>query len=143
IAWALRASARHVLDEPDDANGINLRLALGKRLHKADDTSCSRHVALHLLHASSGLERDAAGVEGDAFANKYDGIAAASAGSLPLHDRNVARPVAALPHGKQRVHAELLKRFRTEHFDLHTGLAELLSARGEFGGPEHVRRLVD
>ncbi len=35
------------------------------------------------------------------------------------------------------------QRLRSEHLDLHAELGELLGARGELGGPEHVGRLVD
>ena len=65
------------------------------------------------------------------------------AGALPLHDRDVTGLFAALPHGEQRLHAELLQGFRSEHLDLHAELGELFGARGELGGPEHVGGLVD
>ena len=76
VARTLRGPARHVLDETDDADGVNLRLARRKLVHQPDDASRSRHVALHLLHAGSGLERYAAGIEGDAFADDGDRLAA-------------------------------------------------------------------
>ncbi len=65
------------------------------------------------------------------------------AGALPLHDDDVARPVAALPHGKQRAHAELLQRLGPQQLHLHAELGQRLGARGELGGPEHVGGLVD
>ena len=76
VARTLRAAARHVLDEPDDADGVDLRLALGELVHQPDHAGRARHVALHVLHAGGGLERDAAGVEGDALADDGDRVAA-------------------------------------------------------------------
>ena len=70
VARTLRGAARHVLDETDDADGVHLRLALGKLMHETDDAGRARHVALHVLHAGRGLDRDAAGVEGDALADE-------------------------------------------------------------------------
>ena len=136
-------AARHVLDEPDDADGVDLGLALGERLHQPDNASRARHVALHVLHAGGGLERDAAGVEGDALADQRDRVAALRAGTAPLHYHDVARLLAALPDGQQRTHAEPLQRLRSEHFDLHAELCEFLGARRELGRAEHVRRFVD
>ena len=143
VARTLRAPARHVLDETDDADRVDLGLALGERLHQPDHAGRARHVALHVLHAGGGLQRDAAGVEGDALADQRDRVAALRAGAAPLHDHDVARLLAALPDREQRVHAEPLQRLGSEHFDLHADLCELLRARRELGRAEHVRRLVD
>src|SRR5690606_2288386 len=61
VTGTLRVAVRHVLDEADDADGIDLGLAAGQRAHQAGDAGRPRHVALHVLHAAGGLDGDAAG----------------------------------------------------------------------------------
>jgi hypothetical protein len=46
--------------------------------------------------------------------------------------------VAALPYGEQRIHAEFLECFRSEHFNLHAGIGEILRSRGELCGSKHI-----
>jgi hypothetical protein len=43
----------------------------------AEHAGGAAHVELHLVHLGAGLERDAAGVEGDALADQHDGLALA------------------------------------------------------------------
>ena len=57
-------------DQPDRAYDVRLGLALRQRMHQADHAGCARHVALHVLHAGRGLDRNAAGIEADALADK-------------------------------------------------------------------------
>ncbi|MCX6693094.1 MAG: hypothetical protein NT074_00865, partial [Methanomicrobiales archaeon] len=45
----LRAAARHILDEADDADGIHLRLPFGKSVYETDDAGGACHVALHVV----------------------------------------------------------------------------------------------
>ena len=40
--------------------------------HRAGDGAGAAHVPLHRFHAGGGLDRDAAGVEGDALADEHD-----------------------------------------------------------------------
>ena len=63
---------RHVFDQADDAHRIHLGLARGERQHEAGDAGRAAHVALHVLHAGGRLDRNAAGVEGDALADESD-----------------------------------------------------------------------
>ena len=46
------------------------RLQLRDGAHRAEHCRAARHVVLHLLHALGRLDGDAAGVEGDAFADQ-------------------------------------------------------------------------
>ena len=82
IAGPLCGAVGHVLDQSDDADGIDLRLARGERMHQPGDRRGAAHVALHVLHAGGGLDRDAAGVEDDALADEGErlllGLAARS-----------------------------------------------------------------
>ena len=72
VAGPLRGAVGHVLDEADDADGVDLGLARGERVHQADDGGGAAHVALHVFHAGGRLDRDAAGVEDDALADEGD-----------------------------------------------------------------------
>ncbi len=72
VARTLRVAVGHVLDQPDDADDVDLGLARGERVHQAGDGGGAAHVALHVLHAGGGLDGDAAGVEDDALADEGD-----------------------------------------------------------------------
>ena len=74
----LRLAVRHVLDEADGADRVDLGLARGERMHEADHAGGARHVALHVLHAGGRLDRDAAGIEAHALADEGDRLGAAS-----------------------------------------------------------------
>ena len=85
VAGPLRLAVGHVLDEADGADGVDLGLARGERMHEADDAGGARHVALHVLHALRRLDRDAAGIEAHALADEGDRIGSALA-AVPAHD---------------------------------------------------------
>ena len=68
----LRGAGRHVLDQADDADDVDLGLARGQRLHGPMTAPAPRHVPLHVFHAGGRLDRDAAGIEGDALADEGD-----------------------------------------------------------------------
>ena len=70
VARPLRGARRHVLDQPDDADRVDLGLARGEQAHQPDDHAGAGHVPFHVAHAGGRLDRDAAGVEGDALADK-------------------------------------------------------------------------
>ena len=55
---------------PRDADRVDLGLAPGQRLHQADHDARAGHVPFHVFHAGGRLDRDAAGVEGDALADE-------------------------------------------------------------------------
>ena len=133
IVRALRLAVRHVLDQADHADGVDLRLARGQRQHRADDGGGAAHVALHAHHAGAGLERQAAGIETHALADEGDRRVLLLARAVPLHDDELAFALAALPHAQQRAHAELLHLGFAQHLDLHAELGEQrLGAAGEF-----------
>ena len=80
VAGLHRPAAGHVLGRRHDADDADRRLEQGDRAHRADDGGAAGHVVLHPLHAVGRLDRDAAGVEGDALADE------------PEHRRLRARP---------------------------------------------------
>ena len=55
-----------------DADDVERQLHAGHGLHGAEHAGGAAHVVLHLVHFGGRLERDAAGVEGDALADQHD-----------------------------------------------------------------------
>ena len=71
------AAAGHVLAGRDDADHVDRRASC-RRARGTCRARCAapRHVELHLVHLARRLERDAAGVEGDALADQHDRLLA-------------------------------------------------------------------
>ena len=108
---------------PITPTALTLRLARRQRHHRAGDRGGAAHVALHAHHAGAGLERQAAGIEAHALADKGDRRVAFLARAIPLHDHQLAFALAALAHAQQRAEALLLHLGFAQHFDLHAQLA--------------------
>ena len=128
-------AARHVLAGRDQADDVELRLQLGDGAQRAEHAGGAAHVELHLVHLGAGLERDAAGVEGDALADQHHRRLALGRAVVAQHDE-ARRLVRALRHREERAHAELLDLLAVEHLDLEAErLAELLrpARRGSVG----------
>ena len=113
--------------QADDADGVDLGLARGERVHQAGDGGGAAHVALHVLHAGGRLDRDAAGVEDDALADEGDRLVLRLA-AVPLHDHQARRPRRALRDAEQRAHAELLHLLLGQDLDLDAERFEFLGA---------------
>ena len=73
VAGTYGIAVRHVLDQADHPDDIDLGLAQGQRLHEADNGGRTAHIALHVLHVDGRLDRDAARIEADTLADKGDG----------------------------------------------------------------------
>ena len=54
----------------DHADDVDRQLHLGDRAQRAEHRGRAAHVVLHLVHLGGRLQRDAAGVEGDALADQ-------------------------------------------------------------------------
>ncbi len=143
VAGADGAAAAHVFDGGDDGGDGDAGLELGEGLHGTDDGRAAGHVVLHFLHAVGGLDGDAAGVEGDAFADEAEVIL-----------RGCRRGVAEDDHGRrfgrasgdteERAHAELLHAVFIEDFAIEAELdGHFLGASGEGEGREEVAGFVD
>jgi hypothetical protein len=52
------------------AGDFHRGLELGQPAHRADDRRAAGHVEFHRFHALAGLQREAPGIEGDAFADE-------------------------------------------------------------------------
>ena len=156
VAGPLGLAVRHVFNEADGADDVDLRLACGQRMHEPDDAGGARHVALHVLHAACRLDGDAAGVERHALADEGDGAGAPSFGvfglgafarlgtlqSVPVHHHHTAFMRRALPYAQKRVHAKLLHRLNVENFNDDAELLQSLRALGEFFRIQNIGGLV-
>ena len=142
VARTLCVRAGHVLNKRDNPNNVGFRFAQRDRLHRTGDSGCAAHVALHFVHACARLQRNTAGVEGDAFADECERLALFVAGAAPNHGDETARTRAALSDAQKRAHAEPLHCLGLENIDLHAERFEIAQAFGEALRIEHVRRLA-
>ena len=141
VARARRIAVGHVLDQGADAHNIGLGLAPGQKAHRAGDGAGAAHVPFHVFHAACGLQRDAAGVEGHAFADQRDRLLVL--GSVhPAHHEELRLAFTALADRHQHVHAELLELSLAQDLDLDAELREFFGAAGELARKKHVGRLA-
>ena len=78
---------------------------LGDRGRRLDHRCAAAHVALHVLHAQGGLQRDAARVEGDRLADQPERGASLPRPAGRSAGRSAAAPGAARRDGGERAHA--------------------------------------
>ena len=71
VTGSLCVGCRHVLGHAGDADDLPGIAAGGKGFHGAEDGGGTAHVVLHFVHVCTGLQRDAARVKGDAFADQH------------------------------------------------------------------------
>ena len=142
VARPLGVARRHVLDQPADADDIGLGLAQGERLEGSDHGPGAAHVPLHRFHALGRLDRNAAGVEGDAFADERERRVALLA-AVPAQDQQPRIAHRALGDAEQRPHAELLHRRPVEHFELDAQIGEVADPFDERLGINDIGWLGD
>ena len=142
VARACGRTRRHVLGGRDDHRQVDLELHLRHGLQGAEHRARAGHVVLHLVHIGGRLERNAAGVEGDALAHQDDrGLACA--GATVVHDDELGRLRRTLRHGQQGTHAQRGHLLLIQHLDLELELAaQLLGLAGQEGRVADVGRLV-
>ena len=99
VTRPVAGARRHVLRHRQVAGHRHGRLERGDRQHRRADGRRAGHVGLHLPHALRRLDRDAAGVEGDALADQRHplavGLARRGVGQLDQPRRGLR----ALPDG--------------------------------------------
>ena len=146
VAGLVGAAVGHVLAGADDAEDANGGLELGDGAHGRDHGGGACHVVLHLVHAVGGLDGDAAGVEGDAFADEAEGggVGGWWRRGFVAEDDEGWRFGGALGDGGEGSHLEFED--LVDGVDL-AGEAEVGGhgggAAAEFGGSEDVAGLVD
>jgi hypothetical protein len=84
---------------------------------RAEHAGGAAHVELHLVHLGRRLDRDAAGVEGDALAHQHHGRRRLRRAAVAQHDE-LQRLCRALRHGQQAAHAKFLGLLAVQHLDL-------------------------
>src|SRR5690606_34166108 len=89
-------------------NQMNRKVQLAHRLDGAEYTGGTTHVVLHLIHGGAWLERDAAGIEGNALADQRHRLVLAA---LVLEHDDLAVMLAATGHGAEGAHAHFLGLF--------------------------------
>jgi hypothetical protein len=113
------------------------------RLTGAPIVAIARHVEFHLVHAGGLLQRDAAGVEGDALADQRDRRRPFPAAGILEHDeaRRLLRPAR---HRQEGAHAEAPDFALVEHARAHRHVLLRKSARrfGEIARRADVRGQV-
>ena len=86
---------------------VDRQLEFRHGLHHAEHGGRAAHVVLHFVHGSAGLDRDAAGIEGDALADEYHGLCVWRV--RPRYCRTMKRggSFGALSDSQERTHAQL------------------------------------
>ena len=136
------AAARHVLGGGNDADDVNRQPHFGGRLQGAEHARGTAHVEFHLVHFGAGLERNAAGIEGDAFADQCDRLAVLRAGAVFERDQFRWLRTAAR-HRQQRAHAEFFHVVALQHLHFHAvALGEFACLLREVGRGAEVGRQI-
>ena len=105
VAGFVRAAAWHVLRGRQQAHDVERQPERRSGPDRSEHRRAAGHVVLHPVHVLGGLDRDAAGIEGDRLADEGD------EGFLPalpvLDDDELRRLRAARGNAEQAAHAEL------------------------------------
>ena len=124
----------HVFSGRNQAHHIEAGLQPGQGLEGAQHTGGAAHVVFHLVHALAGLERDAAGIESDAFANQHHRCLFGGAAVVAQHNKPQGLN-CAFGHREECAHLEFGDLFGTQHFALDVFvLGQLLGHPCEHGG---------
>ena len=123
---------------------FHLRLEQRDRAHGADHGGAAGHVVFHLLHAVGGLDGNAAGVEGNAFADQSQHRLFGRACGFVAQDDQRGRFVGTLGHAPESSHLQFLDLVGAVDFALQSDfLRHLLGAIGEDGRRHAIRGFVD
>ncbi|ELP46153.1 thiol-disulfide isomerase [Mycobacterium avium subsp. paratuberculosis S5] len=148
IAGPLRGARRHVLRHRHGGDHVDRQLKLRGQRHGGDDGGGPAHVRGHVMHRGRRLDRDAAGVEGDALADQRHlfrllGFLGQprTAVDQPHQPRRARRTLADAQNPSV---AALLQRLLVEHLHLEAdGLTQSPCPLGEFVGKQVTGRGVD
>ncbi len=145
VSGLLRFATGHIFGGRNDADYFYVGLESGDGAHDAEHGGTASHVVLHFFHALGRLDGDAAGVEGNGFADEADdGSAGLGIGGSVGDNDNAGRLDAALSDAEKSAHFEISDFLFVEDIDLQAGL--LGHGFGFFGedlGGEFIGRLVD
>ena len=148
IGRAIAQAVGHVFDRRHNHYQIDRQLHAHRSNESAHDRGGAAHVVFHFLDAAGGFQIDAAGVEGDAFADEDVRFCVAAAAVIgraaPLQHNEFRRIGRAQRYRQQRAHAQRLHLIAIQHFA--AGFVELagedLRLFGEVGRIADVGRQV-
>jgi hypothetical protein len=145
VTGFLRATARHIFGRRNDADYFYFGLEGGERAHDPKHGGAASHVVLHFFHAVSGLDGDAASIEGDGFADEADyGSGGIEFGGNVSENHDARRFDAALRDAEQRSHFEVGDALFVKDFHGEACFASHdLGFFGEDARSEFIGRLVD
>ena len=131
----------HVLRRGDDADQVDRQAQLAGRKHGPEDTGAAAHVVLHLVHVRGRLDRDAAGVEGEALADQHDRLGVGLPAAV-VHDDELGRLATPARDREEGAHLELLHVGLFEDLGLQplVTLAELGGLLGQIGRGADIAR---
>ena len=138
VPGSLGVGGGHVFGHAGDTDDLFVVADGSERFHRAKHGGGAAHVVLHLVHAGAGLDGNAPGVKGDAFAHK-DGVRAALV-SVEGEDHHARLSGRAHSNGHQAAHAESLGRFVFD--DFHRYVAVLLGPSFGFLSEGHRVHVV-
>ena len=142
IAGAGGLAVRHVFATGHQAHHIQRQLHQRDGFHGAEHAAGAAHVIFHLVHVRCGFQRNAAGVEGDAFADQHHGLGAFLA-TVVLHDDELRRIAAAKGNRQQRTHAQFFHFLLLEDIDFNAVLFHQRARRvGKISRRADIRRRV-
>ena len=136
------SAAGHVLRGGNDADDVERQFHQGHRLERSQNARGTAHVVFHFIHFRSGLERNAAGIEGDAFTHQNHRLRSRGATGM-AQDDEFRRLVRSAGNREQGVHAELFHVGPVEDVDAETvRFREIGSLFGEMSRRADVARQV-
>ncbi|VGQ00413.1 hypothetical protein SB00610_04913 [Klebsiella quasipneumoniae subsp. similipneumoniae] len=145
IARAIRATARHVFTARQHADHVQRQLQLSNHPHHPVHRRGAAHVVLHLVHAFSRLDGDAAGVEGQASTDQHDRARVFRRVDFILDDRHQRLVLRTVADGEVGVHSQLAHLLFADHAGDNVfaiGIGQLACLGGQIGGVTDVRRHV-
>ena len=143
ITRPLRFSVRHILDDAANADRVHLGLAPGERVHEACHRARATHVVLHGVHSRTRFKRDAARVEGHAFADKCNGLRIAVPRAFPLHHQQLRLAFRSQANAQQTVHTKLGHFLFAQHLNIDAHVFQRPSTFGKLFWVKHIGRLGD
>ena len=137
VAGALGVAVGHVLDEAEDADGVDLGLAGGERMHQAGDAAAPPMSPFMSSMPAAGLIEMPPVSKQTPLPTKATGLLALlrALRAVPAHDDQPAVAARALADAEQRAHAELLHLVLVEDLDLDAELLQRFGASANSTGP--------
>src|SRR5436190_248413 len=137
-----RTATGEILGARRHADHVHLETELPDGGECRDDRGRAGHVGFHVVHVVGGLDRDPAGIEGDALPHQTK-VVPGAASSAVTHDDEAGWLVAALCDRQEATHPESATTIRVQDLDADSGFfRELLRRLGDKCWRHSVGRLV-